>query len=116
MTALEIAVLLRGYSFNFESESELQAGIAAALAGAGLEAHAEVDLGNGVDRIDFLVGTVGIEVKTQGTLSALTRQLHRYALRPGIDELLVVTSRSRLANLPATLNGKPLVVVTLNLL
>lgn len=62
------------------------------------------------DRIDFLVGRVGLEVKTQGSANDLTRQLHRYTECDRVDELVLFTTKTRLCKQPETLNGKPLLV------
>lgn len=97
---------LRAYSFTFTTEGELQRGIAAALAAAGIDHQREVNLGDS-SRIDFMVGRVGVEVKINGTPADLIRQVHRYAQFDELDEILVVTSRMKLAfSLPKALNGK----------
>lgn len=103
--------LLERYRFDESSEDALQRGVAEVLAGAALAFTREVPLSR-QDRIDFLVlGGVGIECKTKGSLSALVRQLHRYALASQVDALVVVTARAQLARLPPLLNGKPIAVV-----
>lgn len=72
------------------------------------------------DRIDFLVVDevqhcrVGIECKIGGSLSAVTRQLFRYAKTAAVHALILVTAKTQLAAVPETINGKPVrVVVTL---
>jgi len=78
---------------------------------AALGAQREVRVGS-ADRIDFLLpGGLGVEVKINGSLSGLTRQVHRYAQREEISALIVVTTRHRLAQLPDTMHGKPVRVV-----
>lgn len=94
---------------SYESEERCQAAIAAALQAAGVAFEREVRLSDR-DRIDFMVGSVGVEVKLDGSLSALTRQLHRYAQSDRVESLLVVTTRARLARVPQSLNGKRVVV------
>lgn len=97
------------HAFAFADERELQDGLAVVLGPLG--AAREVRLGP-TDRIDFLLpGGVGVEVKVDGSLPALTRQVHRYAQRAEISALLIVTSRRRLAALPEEMNGKPVRVV-----
>ena len=100
---------IRAHAYAFADEAELQDGLAAVLAPLG--AARELRCGP-ADRIDFLLpGGIGIEVKIDGSLSALTRQVHRYAQRDEIAALIVVTNRHRLAQLPETMNGKPVRVV-----
>jgi hypothetical protein len=106
----EVCALLRAHAFTVADEDELQAAVAALLAPLG--ARREVRVGP-ADRIDFVLpGGLGVEVKINGSLSALTRQVHRYAQRPAIAALIVVTTRHRLARLPDTMHGKPVRVVT----
>jgi hypothetical protein len=112
MTALELALYLESFRYDSGSEAALQEGVAASLAKAGLGFEREVELAAG-DRIDFLAGTVGVEVKVSGGLSEVTRQLHRYAKSERIQELLLVTNSVRLARVPASLQGKPIHVAAL---
>lgn len=93
------------------SERELQDGLARVLTETfGADVAREVVL-TAQDRPDFMVRRVAVEVKTQGSLSALTRQIHRYAHLPAVDGVLVVSTLRRLSNLPRTINGKPVAVV-----
>ena len=110
MTAPEIVALLERQRFDESSEDALQRGIAQVLSAAGISFKREVPLTR-YDRIDFLVGPIGIEVKADGSLSALTRQLFRYAQADQLDGLVLVTTKTRLAKVPRSLNEKPIVVV-----
>ncbi len=92
-----------------DSERELQDAVAEILSRAGIAFEREAVLADG-DRIDFLIGSVGLEVKVRGGLSALTRQLARYAASERVAELVVLTT-PRLACLPRSLHGKPLSAV-----
>jgi hypothetical protein len=66
------------------------------------------------DRIDFLVGSVGIEVKINGSVDNLIRQLSRYATADVISELLVVSSRCKLTGgMPPSLSEKPITTLSL---
>jgi hypothetical protein len=98
---------------RFTTEAELQDGLAQVLTLERIGFDRELVLGP-KDRVDFLVGgTIALEVKIGGGLAAVTRQLHRYAQHDRVQELLLVSSRLSLANLPPTLNGKPLRVLAL---
>lgn len=65
------------------------------------------------DRVDFLVGTIGIEVKLKTPLTQVVRQLHRYAQSENIEELLLVTTSPQLQTVPKEFNGKPISVLLL---
>lgn len=98
---------------QYISEDQLQQGIAAALAGAGIAATREVRLSDGVSRIDLLAGDVGIEVKIDGRTVEVARQLARYAQCPEISTVVLVTTRARHAGIPDQLAGKPVIVCSL---
>lgn len=108
---MTVARILGGVRFRFANEEELQRGVGEAL--AEWKPEREVVLGP-KDRVDFLLWGVGIEIKIKGGISALTRQLHRYAQHDRIRSLVVVTSREQYRlQLPSQLNGKPLRVLSL---
>jgi hypothetical protein len=68
----------------------------------------------GHDRVDFLVGEcVAVEVKIDGSLGDVTRQIHRYAQSDRVKALVLISARHRLDNQPTTMNGKPLRIVVL---
>jgi hypothetical protein len=113
VTASEIAALFDGHAFTTTDEAELQRALAEVLDGAGVDHRREVRL-TARDRIDFLAGAVGIEVKVDGALAAVTRQLHRYALRPEVASLLLVTTRPQHRGAPRELCGKPVTVALLH--
>lgn len=104
--------LLHGYSYNFNSEVELQNGIESILTTNSVPFSREVRLTK-KDRIDFLVDSIGIEVKIDGTATSLTRQLYRYAQHDLIDSLIVVTNKSKFTNLPNTINNKQIFLLYL---
>jgi hypothetical protein len=93
-TVDEVLDVLRRCEFHYASEYDLQAGIAAALEGEGLNVHREVRLGAS-DRIDVLVDRVGIEVKVAGSTEAAVRQCTRYLQSDQLDDVILVTSRAR---------------------
>lgn len=110
----QIVGTLMEHQFHFVSEQELQEGIWEALVGHGIEVQREVVLPDKAGRIDFMVAAIGIEVKVDGSLSALIRQSIRYARCPWVDELVVVTTKAKHINMPPELNGKPVTVAHLN--
>jgi hypothetical protein len=103
--------VLAAHRFRYADENQLQEGIAAALATAGFAAEREVRL-NARDRIDLLVGRVGVEVKIAGSGEALLRQVRRYTESDLVDGIVVVTAKVRHLRLPTVLNGKPIEVLT----
>lgn len=108
-----VARLLAARRFRFGTEAELQAGIAEVLTAAAIAHEREVAL-TARDRIDFLLASgIGLEVKIDGSALDLARQLLRYAAHERIAALLVVTTRARHTETPATLGGKPVRVVHL---
>jgi len=111
-TPEEICAVLRGVQFHFCDEKELQDGIAQRLTASGIEFLREETISPG-DRIDFLVRDCGIEVKVDGSLSQVLRQLWRYAQRPEISSLILVTSRAKHCPIPPAMNGKPVLYVHL---
>lgn len=113
--AHDIEELMRGIAarrYRFCSEKELQASLAVVLEEDGIVFRRECRLSER-DQIDFIVGDVGIEVKTKGGLADLTRQVVRYMKSEEIGSVLVVTTLPRLAKLPASFGGKRIYVLTL---
>lgn len=108
-SATALARLLRAQRYRFADERGLQDGIARVLEGAVIAFAREVRLGD-AGTIDFLAGDVGIEVKIKGGLAEVTRQLFRYAERPELASVLLVTTRATHRRLPTALVGKPVVV------
>ena len=93
-------------------EYDIHAAVAGALDGSGLGYTHEYKLGPR-NRIDFLVGRVGIEVKKgRPATSDLTRQLRRYLAADALDGLIVVTQR--VTAVPGEICGKPVMLVSLN--
>jgi hypothetical protein len=75
-----IVAALSAVSFHVTDEPQLHAAISHVLREAGLAFEHEVKLGPR-ERIDFLVGDVGMEVKIGGSASSVVRQLVRYHTR-----------------------------------
>jgi hypothetical protein len=103
-----ITTALRSYRLRFGTEADLQADIVELLTTEQIDFVREYRL-SAKDRIDFLIGRIGIECKTKGSLGAIAQQLLRYAESDEIDALVLVTRRQYA--MPSTLQGKPLRVV-----
>ena len=99
---------LKGYSFNYTNEDDLQRGIHEVFSMIDEPLEREYILSS-KDRIDFYWPRhkVGVEVKIDHALTALTRQVHRYVQHEDINGILVVTGKIRLNAIPQTINGKP---------
>lgn len=104
-----LGVFLSRYRFNFSNEKDLQAGMRQAFGKIGEDFTSEYRLSD-ADIVDFYFPNkkVGIEAKIDHSLSELTRQIHRYVQHESILGILVVTSKTRLANLPEEMNNKPI--------
>ncbi|MGH3825963.1 MAG: hypothetical protein ACRDQX_02120 [Pseudonocardiaceae bacterium] len=109
--AATVTAVIRSYRFTYSAETQLQEGVAAAFATAGVPAEREARL-SPIDRIDFLIGRVGVEVKIAGSVGAVLGQLQRYALHD-LSALVLVTTRARHLALPTTVGGLPLHIVHL---
>lgn len=93
------------------TEEELHAQIACALEADGLEVHHEVRLAPRC-RIDFMVGSVGIEIKkSRPERGKLVAQLARYAACEQVTALVVAAPRG--VNLPREIGGKRVTMVAL---
>lgn len=105
-----VLAALRPVRFAFANEADLQGGIGAALTAAGVSFEPEAILSE-AERIDFLVGGLGVEVKIVGSSANVTRQLSRYLLLESIDGVLLITTQMRMARaMPGILHGKPIFV------
>lgn len=110
-----MAAAVLACSYRWRQEADLQAGLLPVLRGfvtdeAELTREARL---SARDRIDFVIGDLGVEVKVDGSLAAVTRQLHRYAQVEELAGVLLVTTRAAHLAVPRELNGKPIVVARL---
>lgn len=93
------------------TEEELHVQAAGALRAAGIPAQHEARLAPRC-RIDFLAGTIGIEIKkNRPRRDLLLAQLGRYAACGQVEELVVVAPRG--VNLPRTIGGKRVTMLSL---
>lgn len=105
-----LASTLDRFRFHFVGEEELQCAVEQVLTDEGFSFSREHSLTE-ADRIDFLVGGVGLEIKVDGSLSQVTRQLHRYAQCEEVKSLVLLTSRRKHCKMPPEMNGKTLTVI-----
>ncbi|MGH4017865.1 MAG: hypothetical protein ACRDT0_01200 [Pseudonocardiaceae bacterium] len=105
--AAAVVAAIASHRFCYRAETQLQHGIAAALAAAGLPVRREVALSR-TDRVDILVETVAVEVKVAGSATTVLRQLQRYAAHDLVCELVLVTTRAAHRALVPVVGGKPL--------
>lgn len=93
------------------TEEELHAQVARALEDSGIQAEHEVRIAPRC-RIDFLSGSVGIEIKkSRPERAKLIAQLTRYAACEQIEALVVAAPRG--VNLPKVIGGKQVILVAL---
>ena len=99
---------LKRYNFSYTNEGDLQEGIKQ-IFGTLDEPFEREHVLSKQDRVDFYFPRqkIGVEVKIDHALSALTRQVHRYVQHDDIRGLLVVTGKMRLNAIPETINNKP---------
>lgn len=109
---MDLRPIFADQRFEAVNEARLQEQIADLLTERGIGFAREVRL-SAEDRIDFLVGAVGIEVKTKGSRHAVLRQLARYAAHERIQSLWLATTRWQLGDMPRSLGAKPLGVLPL---
>jgi hypothetical protein len=107
----DIKEIIERNRLPLNDEKVTQTAIANALELAGLVFEREVRLSE-ADIVDFMVGSVAIEVKIKGAKAAIYRQLERYAAHECVTSILLVSSRSM--HLPALINGKPTLVASLS--
>ena len=91
-------------------EHELQDAIEELLTAECIPYEREVELSKR-DRPDFMLRRVAVEVKTKGSPTEVGRQLLRYAAHEGVEQILLLTTKSGHTQLPTTLLGKKLTVL-----
>lgn len=110
LAELARAISRRSGELRFATERDLQAGVAALLADEGFTADPQVRL-SPLDRPDFLVDGVAVELKVKGGAPELERQVARYLGYDEVAGVLVITNRARHRGLPREINGKPVWVI-----
>jgi hypothetical protein len=117
-----VDMMLRGlvetlprFSYRYSDEISLHEAMATVLTDTGIKFQREVVAGPR-DRFDFLVPPgIVIEAKIKGSLSQALTQIARYAARPDVTAVVLVTPRfwgSSSANVDQ-LHGKPVRIIKL---
>ena len=107
-----LVALITGTRFRFNTERELQDGLEALLSTNEVPYTREFAL-SPTDRIDFLCGHIGIEVKIKSSMPAVQRQLWRYASDYRIDALILVTTLTKHRTIAREMQTKPVFVAYL---
>ena len=89
--ARRIAVAIAASRVNLSTEITAHTSLAAILRERGFDVATEVRLTD-KDRIDIMVGGVGVEVKVAGGRRDIYRQLERYAASDQIEALVLATA------------------------
>jgi len=89
----EVIAAIQGFRIPNDTEAAMQKTIQQILSLARISHAREVVL-NTEDRIDFMVGTIGIECKIAGTFSSVAEQVGRYLQNSSVEGLVLVTSRA----------------------
>lgn len=100
--------------FIYGDEKGLQSAIALLLKEQGVSHVREKELG--VGPVDFFLNEdgIGLEIKVKGSPSQVLAQLMRYAERPEINGILLVTTKCNVGRfVPSVLSGKPAGVISL---
>ena len=94
-----------------QSENTIHDMVARALQAGGFHPAHEAKLGPG-QRIDFMVGSVGIEIKRGKISSAvLLPQIRRYLASDALSALIIVAEKR--VRIPSPVMGKPVRVISL---
>lgn len=104
-----VMAVLHSTRFLWSTEDDLQRGLDEALRKAGLPVEREHRL-DARNRLDLLVGTVGIEVKVKGDWRDVSRQVVRYCASETIESLVLVTCRADHTRVPIISHAKPIIV------
>lgn len=108
--AKEVIKLLALMRWPLSDEKRLQEMMADHFLASKVLAKREVRLDAG-DIIDFMIGSVGLEVKVKGSKREIYRQCVRYCEHDAVSELVLASNVA--LGLPRVINGKPVHLVAL---
>jgi hypothetical protein len=101
----KLILLLERLPIRIETEAAMQLSLSDELTRGGVVFEREVRL-SPTDRIDFLIGSIGVEMKTKGSFVEVVRQLQRYATHERIRSLVLFTSSPKLLKMPKSIGKK----------
>ena len=104
MTAEGLCGFLRSRRFRLNTERQVQDGIDAELARAGIAFERECRL-SAADVVDFLVEGIALEVKISGGTLDIYRQLERYAAHDRVQSIILASNVA--TTMPEEIKGKP---------
>lgn len=114
-----VAKHLRSYRFHWHNEVTLQRAVHKALREGSWKVVREHRLSPS-DRVDFYLTSedglrLAVELKVQGDMEDVQRQVARYAASPTVDGVLLVSTSNRLATgLAETASDKPVRAVVVS--
>ena len=107
MIGSDLVRLLESKRYDTSSELEMQSSTQDVLTEAGVSFIREFRF-NPRERVDFFVeGGIALELKIEGSMNAIARQLMRYAMIEEVAEVVLFTTLTRHCNMIRHLNGKP---------
>ena len=111
LSARGLAEYLYGRPYRLGSEKLMQDDVEIAFVRDGIEYEREKVLGPG-DRVDFLVGTIALELKIKGRAAQIIKQIERYAMHDSIDSVVLLTNVP-MPRIPRLHEAKPCYIVSL---
>ena len=105
----ELGSLIAAQKYRYSSEKDLQNALESLFTQNNISYEREFRLSK-KDIVDFLVqvdiGSIGLEIKIDGTRNALLRQINRYLSHEQVLAIFVIGSPHWINNLPNQLNNK----------
>ena len=111
MQPSELISIIRSYKIQVNNESDVQRQLDGIFANSGIEYKREFVLDKR-NRIDFIIGSIGIEVKIHGiSAKRIYDQLNRYCFFEKISSIILITSQACI--MPDKINNKEIHVISL---
>lgn len=113
ISAERIIGIIETSRINLSTETAAQRGLSDLFVKSEIKAEAETRL-TPKDRIDFMIGSIGIEVKIGSSRRSILRQLERYAACDQVQSLILVTAIA-FPSMGFEINGKPVRIANLSM-